>query len=71
MGRTRVTSWSLAVSGTCAATAGLFFHAPGLLAVPCLVWGFAVAAAGPVAGIAAMQALRRLPEAGKMASGRR
>ncbi len=43
-GRTRVTSWSLLVSGICALTAGLFFSAPGALTVLCLIWGFAVVA---------------------------
>ncbi len=128
LGRTRVTSWSLAVSGACAATAGLLFDAPGALTALCLVWGFAVVAdsaqfsaaiseltdpryvgtaltvqtslgflltlltlrlvpallgtlgwrwvfavlvVGPAAGIVAMRRLRRLPEAAKMASGRR
>ncbi len=128
LGRTRVTSWSLAVSGACAATAGLFFGAPGALTAICLLWGiavvadsaqfsaaiseltdpryvgtaltvqtslgflltlftlrlvpallgtlgwrwvFAVLVVGPAAGIVAMQALRRLPEAEKMASGKR
>ena len=44
MGRTRITIWSLGVSGTCALGAGLLFDAPGLLTVLCLVWGFAVVA---------------------------
>ncbi|MFP3941412.1 MAG: MFS transporter [Thermoanaerobaculia bacterium] len=44
LGRTRITSWSLAVSGTCALTAGFFFESPGLLTALCLVWGFAVVA---------------------------
>ncbi len=126
--RTRVTSWSRAVSGACAATAGLAFDAPGVLTALCLLWGFAVVAdsaqfsaaiseltdrryvgtaltvqtslgflltlftlrlvpallgalgwrwvfavlvVGPVAGIVAMQTLRRLPEAERMASGNR
>ncbi len=43
-GRTRVTSISLLVSGSCALTAGLFFSAPGALTVLCLIWGFAVVA---------------------------
>ncbi len=128
LGRTRVTSWSLAVSGACAVTAGLLFDAPGPLTALCLVWGFAVVAdsaqfsaaiseltdpryvgtaltiqtslgflltlltlrlvpalqgvlgwrwvfavlvVGPAVGIVAMQALRRLPEAKNMASGKR
>jgi MFS family permease len=44
LGRTRVTSWSLAVSGTCALAAGLLFDRPGWLTALCLLWGFAVVA---------------------------
>jgi MFS family permease len=44
LGRTRVTTWSLVVSGLCALTAGLLFHHPGPLTVLCLIWGFAVVA---------------------------
>ncbi|HSU83860.1 MAG TPA: MFS transporter [Thermoanaerobaculia bacterium] len=44
LGRTRVASWSLIVSGLCALTAGLFFHHPGPLTAICLLWGFAVVA---------------------------
>ena len=44
LGRTRITAWSLAVSGTCALIAGLFLSMPGVLTVLCLVWGFAVVA---------------------------
>jgi MFS family permease len=44
LGRTRVTVASLAVSGGCAAVAGLFYDSPELLTVLCLVWGFAVVA---------------------------
>ena len=44
LGRTRVTAWSLIVSGTCALTAGLLFHRPAPLTLLCLVWGFAVVA---------------------------
>jgi MFS family permease len=44
LGRTRITIWSLAISGTCALAAGFFFGSPGLLTVLCLVWGFAVVA---------------------------
>jgi MFS family permease len=43
-GRTSVTSVSLAISGTCALTAGFFFRSPALLTVLCLVWGLAVVA---------------------------
>ena len=44
MGRTRVTMWSLGLSGTCAVGAGFFYSQPGLLTALCLVWGFAVVA---------------------------
>ncbi|MFL6260811.1 MAG: nitrate/nitrite transporter [Thermoanaerobaculia bacterium] len=44
LGRTRVASWSLIVSGLCALTAGLLFHHPGPLTALCLLWGFAVVA---------------------------
>jgi MFS family permease len=44
LGRTRITVWSLALSGVCALTAGFVFHRPGLLTTLCLVWGFAVVA---------------------------
>ena len=43
-GRTSITTWSLAISGTCAAVAGLFFASPLWLTVVCLIWGFAVVA---------------------------
>lgn len=128
LGRTRVTVWSLVISGACALTAGLFFRHPVALTVLCLVWGFAVVAdsaqfsaavseladpryvgtaltlqtslgflltlftiriipplvdrvgwdwafavlaIGPAFGVWSMQRLRRLPEAERMASGRR
>ncbi len=127
-GRTTITLASLAVSGTCALTAGLFFTSPALLTALCLLWGFAVVAdsaqfsaavseladrryvgtaltvqtcigflltlasirlipplvemvgwtwafvvlvPGPLAGMAGMARLRRLPEARTMASGHR
>jgi MFS family permease len=44
LGRTRVTTASLVLSGTCALVAGLFFQSPGLLTVLCILWGFAVVA---------------------------
>jgi MFS family permease len=44
LGRTRITSWSLAISGACCLGAGLFFSHPGLLTAVCLLWGFAVVA---------------------------
>ncbi len=128
VGRTMVTTLSLAVSGTCALLVGLLFDSPGLLTAVCLVWGLAVVAdsaqfsaavseladpgyvgtaltvqtclgflltlasirlvpalldvvgwrlvfvslvPGPVVGIVAMLRLRRLPEARRMAGGRR
>ncbi len=44
-GRTLVTSLAMAVSGICALTVGLFFEAdPLLLALVCVIWGFAVVA---------------------------
>ena len=44
LGRTWVTIGSLAISGTCALTVGLFYGSPGFLTALCLVWGFAVVA---------------------------
>lgn len=44
LGRTRVTVWSMTVSGGCALLAGLLAAAPGWLTALCLVWGFAVVA---------------------------
>ncbi|HKL87483.1 MAG TPA: MFS transporter [Salinibacter sp.] len=44
LGRTRITIWSLAVSGSCALVAGLFVSMPGVLTALCLLWGFAVVA---------------------------
>lgn len=43
-GRTRLTVWSLTLSGSCALVAGFFFSTPAVLTVLCLVWGFAVVA---------------------------
>ncbi len=43
-GRTRVTTLSMVISGSCALIAGLFFDSPLLLTVLCLLWGFAVVA---------------------------
>jgi len=128
LGRTKVTAWSMAVSGACALVAGLLAESPGWLTALCLVWGFAVVAdsaqfsaavseltdpryvgtaltlqtslgflltlvtlrlvpalldalgwwpvlallaLGPAAGIVAMLRLRGLPEARRMASGKR
>jgi len=44
LGRTRITVWSLLVSGACSLIVGIFFDAPGLLTAVCLLWGFAVVA---------------------------
>jgi MFS family permease len=44
LGRTRVTTFSLILSGVCALSAGIFSARPGILTVLCLVWGFAVVA---------------------------
>ena len=44
LGRTRITIWSLIVSGACCLAAGLFFRNPGALTALCLIWGFAVVA---------------------------
>jgi MFS family permease len=44
LGRTMITSWSLAISGSCAMTVGLFFKEPFILTVVCLIWGFAIVA---------------------------
>ncbi|WP_017326060.1 MFS transporter [Synechococcus sp. PCC 7336] len=43
-GRTSVTLASLAASGSCALLVGFCFHAPLLLTLVCLLWGFAVVA---------------------------
>jgi MFS family permease len=43
-GRTRVTSWCLAVSGACCLLAGPLYGHPALLTALCLVWGVAVVA---------------------------
>lgn len=44
VGRTLITSWSLAISGSCCLVAGLCFGSPVLLTALCLVWGVAVVA---------------------------
>ena len=128
LGRTKITSFSMIISGSCALVIGFFFHNPMLLTIIALVWGFTVVAdsaqfsaavselsdpryvgtmlalqtsmgflltmisirwipiiadkigwnysfmilvLGPIFGTISMQKLRRLPEAGKMASGNR
>ena len=45
LGRTTITIWAMAISGTCALAVGLLFGGdPWLLTVLCLVWGVAVVA---------------------------
>lgn len=44
VGRVRVTSLSLTVSGACCLGVGFLFHSPVALTLVCLVWGFAVIA---------------------------
>lgn len=44
LGRTRITTLSLVVSGGCALVAGFFFTQPAILTGLCLLWGFAVVA---------------------------
>jgi MFS family permease len=44
LGRTLVTSWSMAISGSCALAAGFLFAHPGWLTLLCLLWGLAVVA---------------------------
>jgi MFS family permease len=44
IGRVKVTSLSLAVSGSCCLVAGLLIGDPGWLTAVCLLWGFAVVA---------------------------
>jgi len=44
IGRTRVTTISLIISGLCALIAGFFFNNPLVLTILCLIWGFAVVA---------------------------
>lgn len=127
-GRTLVTTWSLAISGTCALITGAFFEFPIVLTLLAMLWGvtvvadsaqfsvavseltdgryvgtaltiqtsmgflltlftirlvpvmeelftwkyaFILLALGPLAGIWSMWRLRQLPEAKKMASGKR
>lgn len=44
LGRTRITVWSLVLSGACALVAGMFFDHPAILTAICVVWGFSVVA---------------------------
>ncbi|MCH7887479.1 MAG: MFS transporter [Candidatus Marinimicrobia bacterium] len=43
-GRTKITSLSMIISGSCALVIGFFFHNPMLLTVIALIWGFTVVA---------------------------
>ncbi|MEJ2085044.1 MAG: MFS transporter [Acidobacteriota bacterium] len=43
-GRTRLTIWSLMISGGCCLVVGLTFHSPIAMTIVCLIWGFAVVA---------------------------
>jgi len=42
VGRTRVASWSLLISGSCAVASGFFFAKPGILTALCMLWGFVI-----------------------------
>jgi MFS family permease len=44
VGRTSITIWSMAISGTCALTVGFLFQTPAFATLICLVWGFTVVA---------------------------
>ena len=44
LGRTKITSWSMIVSGSCAIAIGFFFNNPMLLTIIALIWGFTVVA---------------------------
>ena len=44
LGRTKITSWSMIVSGSCAIAIGVFFNNPMLLTIIALIWGFTVVA---------------------------
>jgi MFS family permease len=44
IGRTKVTSLSLLISGACCLLVGFFFRHPIALTVLCIIWGFAVVA---------------------------
>jgi MFS family permease len=48
LGRTTLTMLAMAISGTCAATVGLFFAgSPALVTAICLLWGFSIVADSP------------------------
>ena len=42
LGRTKVTSWSMVVSGLCSLIIGFFFHDPVIVSIIGLIWGFFV-----------------------------
>ncbi len=44
LGRTKLTIWSLAISGGCCLIVGLTIRNPGAMTLVCLIWGFAVVA---------------------------
>jgi sugar phosphate permease len=44
LGRTRVTTFALIASGSCALVVGIFFTRPGVLTALCLTWGLVVVA---------------------------
>ena len=44
LGRTKLTSWSMMISGSCALTIGFFFQNPMLMTIIALIWGFTVVA---------------------------
>jgi len=44
LGRTKLTSWSMIISGSCALTIGYFFQNPMLMTIIALIWGFTVVA---------------------------
>lgn len=44
IGRTKITSYSLLISGVCSIVAGFSFNFPYILTTICLIWGFAVVA---------------------------
>ncbi len=44
IGRTKIASLSLLISGSCCLLAGLLFHRPVALTILCIIWGFAVVA---------------------------
>jgi hypothetical protein len=83
LGRTTITIASMGVGGACALIVGILFGGnPIALVSLCLIWSlplvvnairwhwaFALLAIGPIQGVWAMSALRRLPSAVKIANG--